>query len=126
MNSTITLTRAQKNTLDSNLHKCDFLSPNGDGVMYTKLDLEHFLNQLLFSVRENVDEECRHTNVKVYLSAFGGFIYLEFDSTINGHDRFVTYAEKLRFVPTLLERLGVKWYPMNDRSLILHLAGIDS
>ena len=126
MNITITLTKAQKNTFDSNLYKRDFLDPESDGVMYTKLDLEHFLNQLLFSVKENVDEECRHTNVKVYLSAFAGFIYLEFDSAINGHDRFFTYAEDLHFVPTLLEKLGIKWYPMHDRSMILRLAEIVS
>ena len=94
--------------------------------MYTKLDLEHFLNTLLFSVRENVDEECRHTNVKAYLSEFAGFIYLEFDSALNGHDRFFTYSEHLRFVPSLLEKLGVKWCPMNDRSMILRLAEIAS
>ena len=126
MNSAITLTRSQKNTFDSNLYKRDFLDPKGDDVMYTKLELEHFLNQLLFSVKENVDEECRHTNVKVYLSAFGGFIYLEFDSALNGHDRFFTYAEELSYVPALLEKLGIKWYPMNDRSMILHLAEIAS
>ena len=124
MNSAITLTKAQKDTFESNLYKRGFLAPKGDGVMYTKLDLEHFLNQLLFSVKENVDEECRHTNVKVYLSEFAGFIYLEFDSAINGHDRFFTYAEELHFVPTLLEKLGVKWYPMHDRSMILSLAEI--
>ena len=126
MNSTITLTKAQKNTFDSNLYKRDFLDPESDGVMYTKLDLEHFLNQLLFSVKENVDEECRHTNVKVYLSAFAGFIYLEFDTALNGHDRFFTYAEDLRFVPTLLEKLGIKWQPMNDMSMIHRLAETDS
>ena len=126
MNSTITLTKAQKNTFDSNLHKRDFLDPKGDGVMYTKLGLDHFLNQLLFSVKENVDLECRHTNVKVYLSAFAGFIYLEFDSAINGHDRFFTYAEYLRCIPALLEKLGIKWCPMNDRSMILRLAEIAS
>ena len=126
MNSTITLTKAQKNTFDSNLYKRDFLDPKGDGVMYQKLELELFLNQLLFSVKENVDEECRHTNVKVYLSAFGGFIYLEFDSALNGHDRFFTYAEELSYVPTLLEKLGIKWYPMHDRSMILRLAEIAS
>ena len=126
MNVTITLTKAQKNTFDSNLYKRDFLDPESDGVMYTKLDLEHFLNQLLFSVKENVDEECRRTNVKVYLSAFGGFIYLEFDTALNGHDRFFTYAEDLHFVPTLLEKLGIKWYPMHDRSMILRLAEIVS
>lgn len=126
MNSAITLTKAQKDTFESNLYKRDFLAPKGDGVMYTKLDLEHFLNQLLFSVKENVDEECRHTNVKAYLSAFGGFIYLEFDSALNGHDRFFTYSEHLRFVPSLLEKLGIKWYPMNDRSMILRLAEIAS
>ena len=126
MNSTITLTKPQKNTFESNLHKRDFLAPKGDGVMYTKLGLEHFLNQLLFSVKENADEECRHTNVKVYLSEFAGFIYREFDSALNGHDRFVTYSEHLRFVPTLLEKLGAKWHPMNDRSMILRLAEIAS
>ena len=126
MNSTITLTKAQKNTFDSNLYKRDFLDPEGDGVMYTKLDLELFLNHLLFSVKENVDEECRHTNVKVHLSTFGKFIYLEFDSMLNGHDRFFTYAEELQFVPTLLEKLGIKWYPMHDRSMILRLAEIAS
>lgn len=126
MNNTITITGEQKNTFDHNLYKRDFLDPKGDGVMYTKLDLEHFLNQLLFSVRENVDEECRHTNVKVYLSAFGGFIYLEFDSALNGHDRFFTYAEDLRFIPTLLEKLGIKWYPMHDRGMILRLAEVVS
>ena len=126
MNSAITLTEAQKNTFESNLHKRDFLAPKGDGVMYTKLDLEHFLNQLLFSVKENVDEECRHTNVKVYLSEFAGFIYLEFDSALNRHDRFFTYSEHLRFVPSLLEKLGIKWRPMNDRSMILRLAEIAS
>ena len=126
MNSAITLTRSQKNTFDSNLYKRDFLDPKGDGVMYQKLELELFLNQLLFSIKENVDEECRHTNVKVYLSAFGGFIYLEFDSALNGHDRFVTYAEELSYVPTLLEKLGIKWYLMNDRSMILRLAEIAS
>ena len=126
MNSTITLTKAQKNTFDSNLRKRDFLDPEGDGVMYTKLDLDHFLNTLLFSVKENVDEECRHTNVKVYLSEFAGFIYLEFDSALNGHDRFFTYSEHLRFVPTLLEKLGIKWRPMNDMSMILRLAEIAS
>ena len=126
MNITITLTKAQKNTFDSNLYKRDFLDPESDGVMYTKLDLEHFLNQLLFSVKENVDEECRHTNVKVYLSAFGKFIYLEFDTALNGHDRFFTYAEDLHFVPTLLEKLGSKWYPMHDRNMILRLAEIVS
>ena len=122
MNTTITLTKAQKDTFYYNLGKCGFISPEGDGIMYTKLDLEHFFNQLLFSVKENVDEECRHTNVKVYLSAFAGFIYLEFDSAINGHDRFFTYVEYLRFVPTLLKKLGVEWHPMNDRSMILRLA----
>ena len=126
MNRTITLTKAQKNAFDSNLHKRDFLDPKGDGVMYTKLELEHFLNQLLFSVRENVDEECRHTNVKVYLSEFAGFIYLEFDSALNGHDRFFTYSEHLRFVPTLLGKLGIKRCPINDRSMILRLAEIAS
>lgn len=126
MNGTITLTKAQKDTFDSNLGKRGFLSPKGDGVMYTKLDLKHFLNQLLFSVKENVDEECRHTNVKAYLSEFAGFIYLEFDSVINGHDRFFTYAEELHFVPTLLEKLGIKWFPINDRSMILSLAEIAS
>ena len=126
MNSTITLTKAQKNTFNSNLHKRDFLDPEGDGVMYTKLDLDHFLNTLLFSVKENVDEECRHTNVKAYLSEFAGFIYLEFDSALNGHDRFFTYSERLRFVPTLLEKLGIKWRPINDRSMILRLAEIAS
>ena len=126
MDSTITLTKAQKNTFDSNLYKRGFLDPEGDGVMYTKLDLEHFLNTLLFSVKENVDEECRHTNVKVYLSEFAGFIYLEFDSALNGHDRFFTYSEHPRFVPTLLEKLGIKWRPMNDRSMILRLAEIAS
>ena len=126
MNRTITLTKAQKNAFDSNLHKRDFLDPEGDGVMYTKLDLEHFLNTLLFSVRENVDEECRHTNVKAYLSEFAGFIYLEFDSALNGHDRFFTYSEHLRFVPTLIGKLGIKWRPMNDRSMILRLAEIAS
>ena len=126
MNSAITLTRSQKNTFDSNLYKRDFLDPKGDGVVYQKLELELFLNQLLFSIKENVDEECRHTNVKAYLSAFGGFIYLEFDSALNGHDRFFTYAEELQFVPILLEKLGIKWYPMNDRSMILHLAEIAS
>ena len=126
MNSTITLTKAQKNTFDSNLYKRDFLDPAGDGVMYMKLGLENFLNQLLFSVKENVDEECRHKNVKVYLSAFGGFIYLEFDSTLNGHDRFFTYSEDLCYVPTLIEKLGIKWYPMHDRAMILRLAEIAS
>lgn len=126
MNNTITITGEQKNTFDHNLYKRDFLDPKGDGVMYTKLDLEHFLNQLLFSVRENVDEECRHTNVKVYLSAFGKFIYLEFDSALNGHDRFFTYAEDLQFIPTLLEKLGIKWYPMNDGGMILRLAEVVS
>lgn len=126
MNSAITLTKAQKDTFESNLHKRDFLAPKGDGVRYTKLDLEHFLNQLLFSVKENVDEECRHTNVKVYLSEFAGFIYLEFDSALNGHDRFFTYSEHLRFVPSLLEKLGIKWHPMNDRIMILRLAEIAS
>ena len=126
MNSTITLTKAQKNTFDSNLHKRGFLDPEGNGVLYKRLDLEHFLNQLLFSVKENVDEECRHTNVKVYLSEFGKFIYLEFDSALNGHDRFFTYAEHLWFIPTLIEKLGIKWYPMNDRSMILRLAEIAS
>lgn len=126
MNSTITLTKAQKNTFDFNLYKREYLDPKGDGVMYHKLDLDHFLNQLLFSVKENVDEECRHTNVKVYLSEFGEFIYLEFDSALNGHDRFVTYNEPLAFVPTLLEKLGIKWHPMHDRSMILHLAEIAS
>lgn len=126
MNSAITLTRSQKNTFDSNLYKRDFLDPKGDGVMYQKLELEFFLNQLLFSIKENVDEECRHTNVKAYLSAFGGFIYLEFDSALNGHDRFFTYTEELQFVPILLEKLGIKWYPMNDRSMILRLAEIAS
>ena len=126
MNSAITLTRSQKNTFDSNLYKRDFLDPKGDGVMYQKLELEFFLNQLLFSIKENVDEECRHTNVKAYLSAFGGFIYLEFDSALNGHDRFFTYTKELQFVPILLEKLGIKWYPMNDRSMILHLAEIAS
>ena len=126
MNSTITLTRSQKNTFDSNLYKCDFLSPKGHGVMYMKLGLENFLNQLLFSVKENVDEECRHKNVKVYLSAFGGFIYLEFDSTLNGHDRFFTYSEDLCYVPSLIEKLGIKWYPMHDRAMILRLAEIAS
>ena len=126
MNSTITLTKAQKNTFDSNLYKRDFLDPEGDGVMYMKLGLENFLNQLLFSVKENVDEECRHKNVKVYLSAFGGFIYLEFDSTLNGHDRFFTYSEDLCYVPILIEKLGIKWYPMHDRDMILRLAEIDS
>ena len=126
MNSAITLTRSQKNTFDSNLYKRDFLDPKGNGVMYQKLELELFLNQLLFSIKENVDEECRHTNVKVYLSAFGGFIYLEFDSALNGHDRFVTYAEELSYVPTLFEKLGIKWYPMHDRSMILRLAEIAS
>ena len=95
MNSTITLTKAQKNTFDSNLYKRDFLDPEGDGVMYTKLDLELFLNHLLFSM-------------------------------LNGHDRYFTYAEELQFVPTLLEKLGIKWYPMNDRSMILRLAEIAS
>ena len=122
MNVTITLTKAQKDTFYSNLGKCGFISPKGDGVMYTKLDLEHFLNKLLFSVRETVDEECRPTNVKVYLSEFAGFIYLEFDSELNGHDRFFTYAEYLRFVPTLLEKLGIKWRPINDMSMIHRLA----
>ena len=122
MNITITLTKDQKDTFYSNLGKCGFISPKGDGVMYTKLDLEHFLNKLLFSVKETVDEECRPTNVKVYLSAFAGFIYLEFDSAINGHDRFFTYAEYLRFVPTLLEKLGIKWSPINDMSMIHRLA----
>ena len=122
MNITITLTKDQKDTFYSNLGKCGFISPKGDGVMYTKLDLEHFLNKLLFSVKENADEECRPTNVKVYLSAFAGFIYLEFDSALNGHDRFFTYAEYLRFVPTLLEKLGIKWRPMNDMSMIHRLA----
>lgn len=122
MNVTITLTKAQKDTFYSNLGKCGFISPKGDGVMYTKLDLEHFLNKLLFSVRETVDEECRPTNVKVYLSEFAGFIYLEFDSALNGHDRFFTYAEYLRFVPTLLEKLGIKWRPINDMSMIHRLA----
>lgn len=126
MNSTITLTKAQKNTFDSNLYKRDFLDPEGDGVMYMKLGLENFLNQLLFSVKENVDEECRHKNVKVYLSAFGGFIYLEFDSTLNGHDRFFTYSEDLCYVPILIEKLGIKWYPMHDRAMILRLAEIAS
>lgn len=126
MNSAITLTKAQKDTFESNLHKRGFLAPKGDGVMYTKLDLAHFLNQLLFSVRENEDEECRHTNVKVYLSEFAGFVYLEFDSAINGHDRFFTYSEHLRFVPSLLEKLGIKWHPINDRSMILRLAEIAS
>ena len=124
MDSSITLTKPQKDTFESNLHKRDFLAPRGDGVMYTKLDLEHFLNQLLFSVRENVDEEFRHTNVKAYLSEFSGFTYLEFDSDLNGHDRFFTYAEKLHFVPTLIEKLGIKWRPMNDRSMILRLTEI--
>ena len=122
MNITITLTKAQKDTFYSNLGKCGFISPKGDGVTYTKLDLEHFLNKLLFSVKENVDEECRPTNVKVYLSAFAGFIYLEFDSALNGHDRFFTYAEYLRFVPTLIEKLGIKWHPINDMSMIHRLA----
>ena len=122
MSTTITLTKDQKDTFYSNLGKCGFISPKGDGVMYTKLDLEHFLNKLLFSVKETVDEECRPTNVKVYLSAFAGFIYLEFDSAINGHDRFFTYAEYLRFVPTLLEKLGIKWHPINDMSMIHRLA----
>lgn len=126
MNSAITLTRSQKNTFDSNLYKRDFLDPKGDGVMYQKLELEFFLNQLLFSIKENVDEECRHTNVKAYLSAFGGFIYLEFDSALNGHDRFFTYTEELQFVPILLEKLGIKWYPMHDRDMILRLAEIAS
>ena len=126
MDSVITLTKAQKDTFESNLRKRGFLAPKGDGVMYTKLDLEHFLNQLLFSVKENVDEECRHTNVKVYLSECAGFIYLEFDSALNGHDRFFTYSEHLRFVPSLLEKLGIKWCPMNDRSMILRLAEIAS
>lgn len=126
MNNTISLTKAQKNTFDSNLYKRDFLDPEGDGVMYMKLGLENFLNQLLFSVKENVDEECRHKNVKVYLSAFGGFIYLEFDSTLNGHDRFFTYSEDLCYVPILIEKLGIKWYPMNDRDMILRLAEIAS
>lgn len=126
MNNTITITGEQKNTFDHNLYKRDFLDPKGDGVMYTKPDLEHFLNQLLFSVRENVDEECRHTNVKVYLSAFGKFIYLEFDSALNGHDRFFTYAEDLRSIPTLLEKPGIKWYPMHDRGMILRLAEVAS
>ena len=126
MNGTITLTKAQKDTFDSNLRKRGFISPNGDGVVYTKLDLGHFISQLLFSVKENVDEECRHTNVKVYLSEFAGFIYLEFDSVINGHDRFFTYAEELHHVPTLLKKLGIKWYPMHDRSMILSLAEIAS
>lgn len=125
-NITITLTKDQKNTFYSNLGKCGFISPKGDGVMYTKLDHEHFLNKLLFSVKENVDEECRPTNVKVYLIAFAGFIYLEFDSALNGHDRFFTYAEYLRFVPTLIEKLGVKWYPINDMSMIHRLAETDS
>ena len=111
MNITITLTKDQKDTFYSNLGKCGFISQKGDGVMYTKLDLEHFLNKLLFSV-----------NVKVYLSAFAGFIYLEFDSALNGHDRFFTYAEYLRFVPTLLEKLGIKWHPINDMSMIHRLA----
>lgn len=124
MNNTITLTKAQKDTFDSNLRKRDFISPEGDGVMYTKLGLDHFINQLLFSVKENVDEECRHTNVKVYLSAFASFIYLEFDSALNGHDRFFTYAEELHYVPTLLKKLGIKWRPMNDRSTVLRLAEI--
>ena len=122
MSTTITLTKDQKDTFYSNLGKCGFISPKGDGVMYTKLDLEHFLNKLLFSVKETVDEECRPTNVKVYLSAFAGFIYLEFDSAINWHDRFFTYAEYLRFVPTLLEKLGIKWHPINDMSMIHRLA----
>ena len=122
MNITITLTKDQKDTFYSNLGKCGFISQKGDGVMYTKLDLEHFLNKLLFSVKETVDEECRPTNVKVYLSAFAGFIYLEFDSALNGHDRFFTYAEYLRFVPTLLEKLGIKWHPINDMSMIHRLA----
>lgn len=126
MNITITLTKDQKDTFYSNLGKCGFISPKGDGVMYTKLDLEHFLNKLLFSVKETVDEECRPTNVKVYLSAFAGFIYLEFDSAINGHDRFFTYAEYLRFVPTLLEKLGIKWHPINDMSMIHRLAETSS
>ena len=126
MNSAITLTRSQMNTFYSNLYKRDFLDPRGDGVMYQKLELELFLNQLLFSIKENVDEECRHTNVKAYLSAFGGFIYLEFDSALNGHDRFFTYAEELQFVPILLEKLGIKCHPMNDRSMILRLAEIAS
>ena len=126
MNDTITLTKAQKDTFDSNLCKRYFLSPEGDGVMYTKLDLGHFISQLLFSVKENVDDECRHTNVKVYLSAIAGFVYLEFDSAINGHDRFFTYAENLHHVPTLLKKLGVEWHPMNDRSMILRLAEIAS
>ena len=126
MNITITLTKDQKDTFYSNLDKCGFISPKGDGVMYTKLDLEHFLNKLLFSVKETVDEECHPTNVKVYLSAFAGFIYLEFDSALNGHDRFFTYAEYLRFVPTLLEKLGIKWRPMNDMSMIHRLAETDS
>ena len=125
-NITITLTKDQKDTFYSNLGKCGFISPKGDGAMYTKLDLEHFLNKLLFSVKETVDEECRPTNVKVYLSAFAGFIYLEFDSALNGHDRFFTYAEYLRFVPTLLEKLGIKWQPMNDMSMIHRLAETDS
>ena len=125
-NITITLTKDQKDTFYSNLGKCGFVSPKGDGVMYTKLDLEHFLNKLLFSVKETVDEECRPTNVKVYLSAFAGFIYLEFDSALNGHDRFFTYAEYLRFVPTLLEKLGIKWSPINDLSMIHRLAETDS
>ena len=126
MNNTISLTKVQKNTFDSNLYKRDFLDPEGDGVMYMKLGLEHFLNQLLFSVKENVDEECRHMNVKVYLSTFAGFIYLEFDSALNGHDRFFTYTEELQFIPTLLKNLGIKWYPINDRSMILRLAEIAS
>lgn len=126
MNNTISLTKAQKNTFDSNLYKRDFLDPEGNGVMYMKLGLENFLNQLLFSVKENVDEECRHKNVKVYLSAFGGFIYLEFDSTLNGHDRFFTYSEDLCYVPILIEKLGIKWYPMHDRDMILRLAEIAS
>lgn len=62
----------------------------------------------------------------MYLSAFGGFIYLEFDSTLNGHDRFFTYSEDLCYVPILIEKLGIKWYPMNDRSMILRLAEIAS
>ena len=122
MNITITLTKDQKDTFYSNLGKCGFISPKGDGVMYTKLDLEHFLNKLLVSVKETVDEECRPTNVKVHLRAFARFIYLELDSALNGHDRFFTYAEYLRFVPTLLEKLGIKWQPMNDMSMIHRLA----